>query len=90
MDNGEESLKEDGVGYVKGNFPFITNSQARAQGYGGGFVKIPADAKTDRVLGVHILGHEAGPLVSPRVRHRYRAWRVRRGHNQYVSRTLDA
>ena len=63
LGKSEESLKQDGVEYVKGSFPFAANSRARAQGHSEGFVKILADAKTDRVLGVHILGHEAGTLI---------------------------
>ena len=59
----EDQLKEDGVAFKKGVFPFMANSRARAIGHTEGFVKILADSKTDRVLGVHIIGHEAGTLI---------------------------
>ena len=59
----EEQLKTDGVDYRVGKFPFLANSRARAVGHTDGFVKMLADAKTDRVLGVHIVGHDAGTLV---------------------------
>lgn len=59
----EEQLKEADIDYNKGVFPFLANSRARAVGHTEGFVKILADAKTDRVLGVHIIGHEAGTLI---------------------------
>ena len=59
----EEALKEDGVDYVVGKFPFTANSRARTTGDTDGMVKILADGKTDRVLGVHILGAEAGTLI---------------------------
>jgi dihydrolipoamide dehydrogenase len=60
----EEQLKEEGVEYRVGKFPFQANSRARAIGLTEGFVKILADAKTDRVLGVHIIGPEAGTLIA--------------------------
>ena len=59
----EETLKEDGVQYTVGKFPFMANSRARATGDADGMVKILADKKTDRVLGVHILGADAGTLI---------------------------
>lgn len=59
----EEALKEEGVEYTAGKFPFIANSRARAVGDTEGFVKILADAKTDRVLGAHIIGPGAGELI---------------------------
>jgi len=59
----EEELKEQGVDYRVGKFPFLANSRARVTGAGEGFVKILADAKSDRVLGVHILGADAGTLI---------------------------
>jgi len=59
----EEQLKTDAVDYRVGKFPFLANSRARAVGHTDGFVKMLADAKTDRVLGVHIVGHDAGTLV---------------------------
>ncbi len=63
----EEALKEQGVSYKVGKFPFSANSRARATGDTDGFVKILADAETDRVLGVHILGPLAGDLISEAV-----------------------
>ncbi len=59
----EEDLKEAGIEYRKGAFPFTANSRARTTGESDGTVKILADAKTDRVLGVHIIGPEAGNLI---------------------------
>ncbi len=61
----EQQLKEAGVEYRVGKFPFMANSRARASGDdGAGFVKILADAKTDRVLGAHIIGPDAGTLIA--------------------------
>ncbi len=63
----EEELKADGVEYKVGKFPFLASGRARAMSKIDGFVKILADATTDRVLGVHILGHEAGTLIAEAV-----------------------
>ncbi len=63
----EETLQEQGVAYKMGRFPFSANSRGRAVGATDGFVKILADAATDRVLGVHILGPLAGDLISEAV-----------------------
>ena len=60
----EEQLKDAGIDYNKGNFPFMANSRARANGDSEGFVKILADAATDEVLGVHIIGPDAGTLIA--------------------------
>jgi len=60
----EEELKEAGIAYATGKFPFTANSRARAILSTDGFVKILADAKTDRVLGVHILGPDAGTIIA--------------------------
>ncbi|MDE3038679.1 MAG: FAD-dependent oxidoreductase, partial [Pseudomonadota bacterium] len=60
----EEELKSAGVEYKAGKFPFLANSRGRAVGETDGFVKILADSKTDRVLGVHILGPDAGTLIA--------------------------
>ena len=60
----EEQLKERGVAYKAGKFPFMANGRARAMGDTDGFVKILADAKTDRVLGAHIVGPDAGTLIA--------------------------
>jgi dihydrolipoamide dehydrogenase len=59
----EEELKAAGVEYRVGKFPFTANSRARCTGDADGFVKILADARTDRVLGGHILGPDAGHLI---------------------------
>ena len=60
----EEQLKEAGVAYKVGKFPFSANGRARAINMTDGFVKILADAKTDKVLGAHIIGPEAGTLIA--------------------------
>jgi len=60
----EEELKADGVAYVVGKFPFTANGRARAMGDTDGFVKILADKTTDRLLGAHILGPDAGGLIA--------------------------
>jgi len=59
----EEELKAAGVAYNVGKFPFTANARARVNLTTEGFVKILADAKTDRVLGVHILGPDAGNMI---------------------------
>lgn len=59
----EEQLKADGVSYKIGKFPFTANSRARCNDDMDGFVKILADAETDRILGAHIVGPEAGDLI---------------------------
>ncbi len=59
----EEELKTAGIAYKTGKFPFTANARAKTIAATEGFVKILADAKTDRVLGVHILGTEAGNLI---------------------------
>jgi dihydrolipoamide dehydrogenase len=60
----EEQLKQDGVAYKVGKFPFSANGRARAMNMTDGFVKILADATTDKVLGAHIIGPEAGTLIA--------------------------
>jgi dihydrolipoamide dehydrogenase len=60
----EEQLKEAGTSYKVGKFPFSANSRARATGRTDGFVKVIADARTDRLLGVHIIGAEAGTMIA--------------------------
>ncbi|MGC1233789.1 MAG: dihydrolipoyl dehydrogenase [Xanthobacteraceae bacterium] len=59
----EEELKAAGIAYNVGKFPFAANPRARVNLTTEGFVKILADAKTDRVLGVHILGPDAGNMI---------------------------
>jgi dihydrolipoamide dehydrogenase len=60
----EEELKADGVAYTVGKFPFTANGRARAIGDTDGFVKILADKTTDRLLGAHIIGPDAGGLIA--------------------------
>lgn len=60
----EEQLKEAGIAYNVGKFPFMANGRARAMNATDGFVKMIADAKTDKVLGCHIVGPEAGTLIA--------------------------
>jgi dihydrolipoyl dehydrogenase len=60
----EEELKAAGIAYNIGKFPFTANGRAKAIHMTDGFVKILADAKTDRVLGVHIIGAVAGELIA--------------------------
>lgn len=59
----EEQLKEAGVAYKVGKFSFMGNGRAKANFAGDGFVKILADAQTDRILGAHIIGPAAGELI---------------------------
>ena len=59
----EDELKKDNINYNKGVFPFSANSRARAINHTDGLVKMLTDKDTDKVLGVHIIGHEAGNLV---------------------------
>jgi dihydrolipoamide dehydrogenase len=59
----EEELKAAGVAYNVGKFPFTANGRSKVNQTTDGFVKILADAKTDRVLGVHIIGREAGEMI---------------------------
>ena len=60
----EEQLKEQKINYKVGKFPFMANSRAKAIDEPEGFVKILADSKTDRVLGVHMIGPHAGELIA--------------------------
>jgi len=59
----EEELKQAGVNYTVGKFPFTANGRSKVNQTTDGFVKVLADAKTDRVLGVHIIGREAGEMI---------------------------
>ena len=63
----EQQLKADGVAYKSGSFPFLANGRARALGDTSGMVKFLADAKTDEILGVHIVGPMASELISEAV-----------------------
>jgi dihydrolipoamide dehydrogenase len=60
----EEELKAAGVAYTAGKFPFTANGRAKVNQTTDGFVKILADAATDRVLGVHIVGADAGTMIA--------------------------
>ena len=63
----EEELKEAGVKYKVGKFPFAANSRAKTNHETDGFVKVLADAETDKLLGCHIIGREAGELIAEAV-----------------------
>ncbi len=63
----EQQLKADGVAYKAGQFPFLANGRARALGDTTGFVKFLADATTDEILGVHIVGPQASELIAEAV-----------------------
>ena len=60
----EQQLKAEGVAYKSGKIPFLANGRALGMGAPTGFVKMLADAKTDRILGVHIIGANASELIS--------------------------
>ncbi|MBX3524230.1 MAG: dihydrolipoyl dehydrogenase, partial [Xanthobacteraceae bacterium] len=60
----EEELKQAGVAYRAGKFPFTANGRAKVNKTTDGFVKILADEKTDRILGAHIIGPDAGTMIS--------------------------
>eukprot|EP00934_Nitzschia_sp_Nitz4_P004196 Nitzschia sp. Nitz4//scaffold3_size479765//188981//190677//NITZ4_000078-RA/size479765-augustus-gene-1.561-mRNA-1//1//CDS//3329550692//4186//frame0 len=63
----EEELKAEGVAYNVGNFPMSANSRARANGTADGFVKILADKETDKILGCHLMGPNAGEMIAEAV-----------------------
>ncbi|QEI06150.1 dihydrolipoyl dehydrogenase [Pigmentiphaga aceris] len=63
----EQALKASGRAYKAGNFPFLANGRARALGDTTGFVKVLADATTDEILGVHIIGPQASELIAEAV-----------------------
>jgi dihydrolipoamide dehydrogenase len=60
----EEELKEAGIAYRSGKFPFTANGRAKANKQTDGFVKVLADAATDRVLGVHIVAANASEMIA--------------------------
>jgi len=60
----EEELKTAGIAYKVGKFPFTANGRAKVNKTTDGFVKILADEKTDRVLGAHIVGADAGTMIT--------------------------
>ncbi len=63
MGKTEQQLKAEGVAYKAGKIPFLANGRALGAGNAQGFVKMLADAKTDRILGVHIIGPNASELI---------------------------
>lgn len=63
----EEELKAEGVKFKKGKFPFLANSRAKTNDDYPGFVKVLADSVTDRILGVHVIGPNAGELIAEAV-----------------------
>ena len=85
----EEELKAAGVAYKVGKFPFTANGRARAMGETDGFVKILADKATDRVLGAHIIGPDAGTLIAE-LDHGDRIRRLGRGRGPHLPRAPDA
>ena len=60
----EDDLKRQGISYKVGKFPFTANGRARAMGSTDGFVKLLADTESDRLLGAHIIGPDAGTLIA--------------------------
>jgi dihydrolipoamide dehydrogenase len=60
----EEELKEAGIAYTVGKFPFTANGRAKVNRTTDGFVKVLADAQTDRILGVHMIGPHVGELIA--------------------------
>ena len=60
----EEQLKQANINYKVGKFPFLANSRAKVNNETDGFVKILADSKTDRVLGVHMIGPHTGDMIA--------------------------
>ena len=63
----EEQLKKENISYKVGKFPFLANSRAKVNNETDGFVKIIADAKTDKVLGVHMVGPHVGTMIAEMV-----------------------
>ena len=84
----EESLKEAGRAYKVGKFPFMGNARAKSHFAGDGFVKLLADAETDRVLGAHIIGPDGG-RARRRDRRRHGVRRRRRGRRPHLPRPPD-
>ena len=85
----EEELKAAGIAYKVGKFPFTANGRAKVNQQTDGFVKILADAKTDRVLGVHIVGADAGNMIAEAaVAMEFGA--LGRGHRAHLPRPSDA
>ena len=59
-----DELKDAGIAYKSGSFPFTANSRAKTVGHTDGLAKVLTDAATDRILGVHIMSTEAGSLIA--------------------------
>ena len=85
----EQQLKAAGVAYRAGSFPFTANGRARALGDTTGFVKILADATTDRILGMHV-DRPAGLRADRRRRGRDGVRRLERGPRAHLPRASDA
>ena len=60
----EEQLKAEGIKFVKGVFPMMANSRSRTNNDGEGLVKILSDSQTDKILGIHIIGPNAGEMIA--------------------------
>jgi dihydrolipoamide dehydrogenase len=60
----EEQLKESGIEYNVGKFPFMANSRAKINNDADGFIKILADKSTDKILGVHMIGPDVGTMIA--------------------------
>lgn len=60
----EEELKAEGVKYSKGTFPFMGNSRARTNNETEGLIKVLVDKETDKILGIHMIGPQAGELIA--------------------------
>ena len=60
----EEQVKKENIKYKIGKFPFLANSRAKVNNHSEGFVKILAEEKTDKVLGVHMIGPHVGEMIA--------------------------
>ena len=67
FDGTEEELKQKGIQYKVGKFPFMANSRARTNDDAEGFVKVLADKETDKIYGIHMIGPNAGELIAEAV-----------------------
>jgi dihydrolipoamide dehydrogenase len=63
----EDELKAEGVKYAKGSFPFLANSRAKTNGDYDGMIKVLTEKETDKILGVHIIGPNAGEMIAEAV-----------------------
>lgn len=63
----EEDLKAQSIAYNKGQFPFLANSRAKANDEAAGFIKVLTDKKSDKILGIHILGPGASEMIAEAV-----------------------